>query len=194
MEKNGIGELKTTTYTYSGHFKNDVKSGYGIIKYNYGYTQKGIWENDQLVVSIWIDPSVIEKVNKNTANAYLPNIKVEQAQNILDILNKTKNKNGKEINIAQKHFKLQETNLKKMEMKKPINISINGKDTEGNYIGEIKNDKANGIGYWISNNNKLKVYGTFKDNTINGLALIIYSKNHFYQGEIIDGKKMVKEG
>jgi hypothetical protein len=189
-KKNGIGELKTTTYTYSGHFKNDVKSGYGIIKYNYGYTQKGIWENDQLVVSIWIDPSVIEKVNKNTANAYLPNIKVEQAQNILDILNKTNNKNKKEKNIAQKHLVLQKKNLEKMEMKKPINIFINGKDTEGNYIGEIKNDKANGIGYWISNNNnKLKVYGTFKDNTINGLALIIYSENHFYQGEIIDRKK-----
>lgn len=60
-------------------------------------------------------------------------------------------------------------------------------------LGNFKNDKKNGIGIYVGKNSKNHVVGSFKDNQMIGLSVIIKENESFDNGQIciMENKKSI---
>ena len=59
---------------------------------------------------------------------------------------------------------------------------------EGNYFGELKNKKPNGVGRFSSKSGKWKIQGTWKDGLLDGNAIKYYENGDLSQYQVENGK------
>ncbi len=161
---------------YEGEYKNSLKDGYGIQYYMNGDTYEGEWKEN-----LMDGQGILKAAGHTREGTWKKGLKDGQFIDI-DYFNNTKT-----VSIY-KEDKLVEEVSKSIYDKKRKNETIQYKNG-ALYVGEVKNNKANGIGILYPNaNDKSQYYvGEFVNGKLNGKGFCNL-KDYTYKGQFKKGK------
>ena len=177
--------------------KNLDKLRIFFIKYNFNILKKIIpniiqkkrkndEDNNNKKISQYID--VYEELNNDFINEELDVNLIPEKKHIFigTKINNLKNGCGLEIfKNFNSYFFGQFINGKRLGFGKYI---IKNKNANYNYLGEVKDQYANGYGLYFNNETGIKYEGEWKNSLRNGIGIETY-KNNLYQGNFLNGKR-----